>query len=288
MNLLSFSTKVVTAALLAAGALGAQTPQQNCTYKDAYGNTATLPNCGANAEPPTALPPAAQTPATQTPAPGAAKQFPFPGETQEPAASTQSPAAAKPADGSAPAAKQFPFPGEENTPLVAPDGSVLPPAPAGSNPGGLKDAGSSGSSSSDDGSSSSSSSSSSGLSGIPDTSPSVGPLGDDDPDKVIKKPRRKLPPVERQSPSEREQEDLNVAGFYMNDSNYKAAYLRATDAVSLADDDPDAHFALAEAARKLGKLDEALTHYKKCLTLDPVPKEKKAAELAIKQMAGGA
>ena len=91
----------------------------------------------------------------------------------------------------------------------------------------------------------------------------------------------------RQSPDEREQEDLSVASFYMNDKNYRGAYLRATDAVEVAVDDAEAHFALAQAARRLGKLDEALVHYKKCLTLDPVATTKKAAEKALKEMAGG-
>jgi Tfp pilus assembly protein PilF len=99
--------------------------------------------------------------------------------------------------------------------------------------------------------------------------------------------RKKLPPVARQTPDERESEDLRVAEFYQNDKNYKAAYLRATDAVSLAASDPDAHFALAEAARRLGKLDEAETHYKKCLSLDPLPKERRESEKALKEMSGG-
>lgn len=82
-------------------------------------------------------------------------------------------------------------------------------------------------------------------------------------------------------------EDLQVAGFYQNDGNYRAAYMRAKDAVSLSADDPDAHLALAEAARKLGKLDEAEQNYKKCLSLDPVPKTRKAAQAALKEMTGG-
>ncbi len=36
-----------------------------------------------------------------------------------------------------------------------------------------------------------------------------------------------------------------------------------------------------------GELDEAMTHYKKCLTLDPVPKTRKAAEKALKEMTAG-
>jgi Tfp pilus assembly protein PilF len=85
----------------------------------------------------------------------------------------------------------------------------------------------------------------------------------------------------------RESEDVRVAAFYQNDGDYPGAYLRAKDAVSLADDDAEAHLALAEAARRLGKLDEAEANYKKCLTLDPVPKVKKAAEKALKEMKGG-
>jgi Tfp pilus assembly protein PilF len=87
--------------------------------------------------------------------------------------------------------------------------------------------------------------------------------------------------------SQRFAEDLQVAGFYQNDGNFRGAYMRAKDAVSISADDPDAHLALAEAARKLGKLDEAEQNYKKCLALDPVPKTKKAAQAALKEMTGG-
>ena len=54
------------------------------------------------------------------------------------------------------------------------------------------------------------------------------------------------------------------------------AYMRAKDAVSISGDNPDAQLALGDAARKLGKLDEAEQSYKKCLELDPIPKTKKA------------
>jgi Tfp pilus assembly protein PilF len=120
---------------------------------------------------------------------------------------------------------------------------------------------------------------------LPDDSNTRGPLADDD--TVIKKPRKKLPPVAEQTPSQRADEDLSVYEFYMNDKNFRGAYARAQDAVTNAADDPNAHFALAEVARKLGMLDTALTQYKKTLELDPIPKQKKASELAIKQMSGG-
>lgn len=244
----------------------AQTPNTgSCTFTDETGKTVTWPNCVDPAEKP--QPPKPAAPANPTKSGNA---FPFPGEST-PDANTPAPAA----KASAPAkpANAFPFPGEpEAAPADKPAGQP-----------GLTDAGSSGSSS-DQGSSSSSSSSS----GDPD-----GPLaGDDDPAAraaaARRAARKKLPAVPRQSPSEQEDEDLKVAAFYQNDGNFKAAYSRATDAVSLAADDPDAHFALAEAARRLGKLDEAEAHYKKCLALDPIPKEKKAAEKALKEMSGGA
>jgi Tfp pilus assembly protein PilF len=57
--------------------------------------------------------------------------------------------------------------------------------------------------------------------------------------------------------------------------------------VALAGEDAEAHLALAEAARRLGKLDEAEREYKKCLSMDPVPKARKVAELALKQMTAG-
>ena len=271
----------------------AQSPQQQpqqggCYLPDASGKQVFVPNCGLDEAP--------QRKAAPAPASGAdpAKAFPFPGETNAPAAqagaaqSGAAPTNATPASGSNPAAA-FPFPGEDKTPLVNPDGSIAPAgtaanAPAGSpGSGGLKDAGSSGESSSS--SSSSSSSGGNEFGGLPDDSATRGPLADDD--TVLKKPHKKEHVAADQTPSEREAEDLNVYGFYMGDGNYRGAYLRAADAVAAEGDDPDAHLALADAARKIGKLDQALVEYKKTLTMDPVPKTKKSAEKALKELAVG-
>jgi tetratricopeptide (TPR) repeat protein len=103
-----------------------------------------------------------------------------------------------------------------------------------------------------------------------------------------KRARKKNEPAATpvQPPDERVTEDLKVAGFYQNDGNYMGAYLRAKDAVSITETDPEANFVLAEAARKLGKLDEAVKHYKRCLELDPLPKQKKSSEKALKEMTG--
>jgi hypothetical protein len=269
--------------LMAAGAARAQ---GSCTFTDEQGKTVTWPNC----QPPTdgKTPPAAGGTQGQTTgtAPGAspAKSFPYPGDKPAPPSTPagSTPAASAPgapaaAGSNVPAGNRFPFPGEDSSGDAAKGGAK--PAPP--NGDGLQDAGSSGSS---DGSSSSSSSS--------DEGGGVGPLaGDEDPAAKAADARRaerkRLANAPRQSPDEREVEDLKVAAFYQNDGNFKGAYDRAVDAVSLAGDDAEAHLALAEAARRLGKLDEAEKNYKKCLTLDPVPKTKKAAEKALKEMSGG-
>ena len=99
--------------------------------------------------------------------------------------------------------------------------------------------------------------------------------------------RKKLPKEKPAlSPEEQEAEDVQIAGFYQNDGNFKAAYQRAREAVGLVADDPEAHLALANAARKLGKLDEAKSSYQKALALDPVPKIRRVAERALKEMSG--
>jgi hypothetical protein len=243
--------------LFACTSAWSQQTRKNCVVQDENGKNVVWPDCKDPNAPATV--PATPTDPNAVPA---AKQFPFPGEP--PATTTPS------TDPNAPAAKQFPFPGEPAT-----DTPTADPR--------LKDAGSSGSAPPPDSSSSSSSDPQGGA---------VGPLADYDDDPAAKSAaerkaaRHKLPPVPRQSPDERVAEDLQVASFYMDDKNYRGAYSRATDAVAIAADDPNTQFALAEAARRLGKLDEALTHYKKCLTLDPIPKVKKSAEKAIKDMSG--
>lgn len=205
----------------------------------------------------------------------AAQQFPYPGDAAAPA-----PPAAKPQDGAGSQApsKQFPFPGDPDAQPASSSSSggndVKPP-----NPGGFRDAGSSGSSNnaSEDNAGSSSSSS---------RADERSPTDDTGAANAVKAARKKLPSVPRKTPTQRELEDLQVAGFYQNDGNFMGAYMRAKDAVSIAADDPDAHLALAEAARKLGKLDEAEQNYKQCLGLDPVPKTRKTAEKALKEMSG--
>ena len=57
--------------------------------------------------------------------------------------------------------------------------------------------------------------------------------------------------------------------------------------MTLDTEDAAAFLALGNAARKLGKLDEAEKAYKRCLELDPVPKVRKPAQKALQEMTGG-
>ena len=237
--------------------------------KSAPANGAAAPAPGTNGIPGNAAP--ATNPVAPAPGSSPAKSFPFPGETPAVApGAPNAPAAGQKAAGTAGAADKFPFPGEDSK------GSAGGNAPASSSSGGpLQDAGSSGSSSSDN-------------SG---DDPTAGPLGDTDPAAKAAEARRaarKRKGIDfHQSMDQREAEDLRVASFYQTNGNYRGAYERATDAVSIADDDAEAHLAVAEAARRLGKLDEAEKEYKKCLSMDPVPKVRKVAEAALKQMTAG-
>lgn len=269
--------------------------QGGCTFTDDNGKTVFWPNCQDPAKKPDGTTPNGATPngttsatkgAAPTPAGSTnpAQSFPFPSET--PAAPIVRPGAAtgqtqgQAGSSPAPAASRFPFPAQDSSGKA--NGAGQAGAPAGSpGSGPMNDAGSSGSSSS--------SSSDGG-------DPSAGPLGDGDTDPAAEAAAaRRAERLRKErdgsafhlTPDQRETEDLKVASFYQNDGNYRGAYERAADAVSIAGDDAEAHLALAEAARKIGKLDEAEMHYKKCLQLDPVPKVRKAAEQALKQMTAG-
>jgi hypothetical protein len=254
---------------LCAGALAAQTDKSKCVYTDVTGKAVTV----LCADAPFGARPLTPPPATPTPA---AQGFPFPGET--PGVNSQQNPAPAATNGAAPAGQRFPFPGEN--PDSATPAAPAPSTPTASNP--LQDAGSQGDSTRPSpGESSSSSSSSSNL--------PTGPDDANDPPDAAPIPhhsRRPLPVVKEQTPDEREAEDVRVASFYMDTKDFRGAYLRGKDAVSVDDTDPEAHLALAEAARKLGKLDEALQHYKRCLELDPLPKDRKVATQALKEMTG--
>lgn len=107
----------------------------------------------------------------------------------------------------------------------------------------------------------------------------------DAPDAARPSTRRKLPKVEKlQTPDERVDEDLNVAKFYLNRENFKAAYLRSKDAVQTEPDYAEAHFSLAQAAQKMKKRDEAKAEFNLYLKLAPDGDNVKAARKALEEL----
>ncbi|HEY5329830.1 MAG TPA: tetratricopeptide repeat protein [Acidobacteriaceae bacterium] len=257
------SAAVGLAMTLAAGAWGQAAPQEKKPDATTPCLNAAARNC---------------VPAKAAPAKSAADENPFPGESS--AAPTRpadwGPDQALPPDPNAPPAAPAPArkPGEPQPFPGAPAQAQKPaePAPA-----------------SDDGfSGSSSSSSSSSADAPPDDDSGLadkGSSGDTTANVPIRR-RKKLPKVAPETPQSRASEDLTVADFYQNDGNFKGAYDRAKDALQYQPNDPYGHFALAEAARKLGKLDEAKTEYQAVLKLDPIPKQEKASKRALAEMEG--
>jgi len=82
----------------------------------------------------------------------------------------------------------------------------------------------------------------------------------------------------------RAEEDERVADFYIKDGNYAGAYLRYKDAVAFSPDDPDAHYGLAEMARKKGNKDEAMKEYAACMKADAQGKHVKEARKALTEL----
>lgn len=216
----------------------------------------------------------------------AADKFPYPGSTPAPAASPATPAAGRPAD-------QFPYPGETSkSPDAAPEGDTpryVPDSP-GTDSGSPGVGGNAPTSKPDSAGDSSSSSSSSSSGSSSNTNAAPAPSSDRDtagiPDdgsatKSANRGRRPLPKVSAQSADERVTEDLNVANFYSGHGNFEAAYLRSRDAVTVMPSDPESHFALAQAAEKLRKKDEAIAEYNLYLKLDPAGDHTSIAQKAL-------
>ena len=205
---------------------------------------------------PTRKDPCAQpdvTPAT----PATAQKFPFPGDAPAPSA-----------------AEKFPFPGESTAPPATPGAGTTPqdaardhpfPGDPAATPAG------------------SSSSSSSGY---------AADDGADAADETPAKPvaanrftRKHLAKVEDKD--NREAQDVEVSRYYASTGDFRAAYLRAQDAVSTVPTDSEAHLVLADAARHLGKLDEARREYAQYVALEPEGDHVKAARKALADLGPG-
>ena len=201
-----------------------------------------------------------------TPAsPATAERFPFPGENPGPGAAPAASSTPAASQGTAPAAGAqpgFPFPGEPPATQPAHPFPGEPPEPGAASSSG----------------SSSSSSSSSAEPGEP-ADPGAPALKDEGSTGSTRFERHRLPRVENKD--NREEQDLEVSKYYASTGDFKAAYLRAKDAVTTVPDDPEGHFLLAEAARRSNKPDEARSEYETYLKLDPGGSHEKAARVGL-------
>ncbi len=96
--------------------------------------------------------------------------------------------------------------------------------------------------------------------------------------------KRNKKTVKPQTDDERVDEDLSVARFYGQSGNSMGAYLRAKDAVKTQPDFAEAHFVLAEAAKRLNKRDEAKAEFSAYLKLAPDGERAKSAEKALDEL----
>jgi len=200
--------------------------------------------------------------------PTAADKFPFPAENPgtPPSSAEQTPAPA--------GADKFQFPGEPQEKPAAPDApQTAKPASAFPFPGEPDTPASS---------SSSSSSSSGDGTDTPAADPNAPKLKDAGSSGSTRFQRRKMAVPE--DPDKRELDDLDVSHYYITTGNFTGAYLRAQDAVKLYPDDEQAHFALAVAAEKMKKRDEAVAEYTKYLGMAPDGEKAKQAKLALESL----
>ena len=78
-------------------------------------------------------------------------------------------------------------------------------------------------------------------------------------------------------------EDLNVAKYYLDNKDWKAALSRYQSALVLAPDEPDVYWGLAESERHLGNFADAKAYYQKVIEYDPDSRHAKDAAKALKE-----
>ena len=80
------------------------------------------------------------------------------------------------------------------------------------------------------------------------------------------------------------EEDVAIGKMYMQSENYRGAYIRYKEALTLDPESVDAAFGVAETARKMNQTQEAIANYKLCLDLDPGGPRAKASRKALSQL----
>ncbi len=107
-------------------------------------------------------------------------------------------------------------------------------------------------------------------------------LDDTDPDVSRKVKTTVAEPVHNPKLSS---EDVAIGKMYFQSENYRGAYIRYREALSLDPENADAAFGVAETARKLNQPDEARQNYKLCVDLDPDGPRAKTARKALATLA---
>lgn len=78
--------------------------------------------------------------------------------------------------------------------------------------------------------------------------------------------------------------DVKIGNFYLQTHDYKGAYDRFLEATRVAPEDGNAVFGLAESARGLSRVQEAITNYDIYLQAFPKGKKAKDAEKALAEL----
>lgn len=110
-------------------------------------------------------------------------------------------------------------------------------------------------------------------------------LDDSDPDASRKEQKSIAQPVHNPKMAA---EDIGIGKMYFQTENYRGAYIRYKEALSLDPENADAAFGIAESARKMNQMDEAAQNYKLYLNLDPDGRRAKAARKALAEIAKSA
>jgi tetratricopeptide (TPR) repeat protein len=107
-------------------------------------------------------------------------------------------------------------------------------------------------------------------------------MNDTDPDASRSQPKTSITSVAHNP--KLAQEDVAIGKMYMQSENYKGAYIRYKEALTLDPESVDAAFGVAETARKMNQTQEAIANYKLCLELDPGGPRSKASRKALSQL----
>lgn len=104
------------------------------------------------------------------------------------------------------------------------------------------------------------------------------------PDADIGPPRGKKGRAATPVPEHKESaaEDEKVAGYYLDQKNWKAALSRFESAVVLDPENPEVYWGMGEAQRHLGRLAEAKAAYEKLVEYDPDSRHGKEARKILK------